>query len=205
MAKSGEEHFPAGCDERINLHLPFARKHRADGPAHRREQEADEPTNCITPSDSRCATFGQNRIAMPTIPIASPIKPASRQAVSAEDEGLQHHEPDRRNRDDQRGESGGHPLFGPGQAAIAADQQQAADCRQPHRLIPGDANVAADDRARRQHQRTGDQESHSAHDEGRNARGRTHADGQIGRSPEDVNQPESNHDFQAMFASVARS
>src|ERR1035441_3611061 len=110
IADRGKRHFPAGCGEWVNLHLPLARQHRTDGPTHGREQQCERTHQLHRAKRMAVGKLGPEENRNTRDAQCQPDQTAARKPVSPEDKSFHHHKPDRRNRYDQRCKSRRHPL-----------------------------------------------------------------------------------------------
>src|ERR1700676_590052 len=130
----------------------------------------------------------------PGDPDRQPNLAAPRDVMVAQQQAIEHQKPERRNRNQQRRETGGNDQLRIREREIAAHQKQNADGREMPKLARRKTNATSSQRAVSEHHRARDQEARGAHDARRNLLNRA-SDAQISRSTEDIDQPEGKNDL----------
>ena len=151
--------------------------HRARGPGRRRgdEQRTAAPARRCRRPDRRA---GRRRRGRSTSPATAPAEP------DPEERAVEQRDEERDARDDQRGEPGGDPLLGPGDPALADEQQRAPTIAAASHCAPGRARPRAA-RCEDVEQRARDQEADGRHQE-RRQRPVGDGDREVGRAPDEV-------------------
>ena len=123
----------------------------------------------------------------------------------AEQKAVQHQEPERRRSNQERSQPGGNNPLGIGECEIASHQEQNADDRHVKEFARRVADAASGECAPGEHDQAGNGEAGGAHQAGWNLLNRN-ADAEIGRAPEDIDQPEGKNDLPALgrFGHVLR-
>src|ERR1700730_623873 len=130
----------------------------------------------------------------PGDPDRQPDLAAPRDVMVAQQQAIEHQEPERRNRNQQRRETSGNDQLRIRKSEIAAHQKKNADSREMPKLAGGKTNAASGQRAVSEHNRARDQEARCTHDPRRNLLNRD-ANAQISRAQEDIDQPEGKNDL----------
>src|SRR5229473_5232181 len=127
---------------------------------------------------------------------------APRDVVVAEQQAIEHQEPERRDRNQQRRQAGGNNSLRISKREIPAHQQQNADRRQMAKLARRKTNAPSGQRTVSEHHRARNQKARGTHDTRRNLLNRD-ADAKISRAPEDIDQPEGNNDLPSTWVGDA--
>ena len=117
----------------------------------------------------------------------------------AEQERVQHQEPEWRRRDDQSRQAGGDVSFRVGEREIAAHEQKHTDNGHLTQLPQVVTDVASAQSAERQHENAGNKEANAAHQRRRNALD-GNVNGQVGRTPEEIDQAEGEDHAETKLA-----
>src|ERR1700675_4014746 len=164
-----ENYLPRRAAEWINRRgLPFFREHRTERPTERSELQPERPPEFAVAKGIGVPKIGPDEHDHPGDPDRQPDLAAPRDVMVAQQQAIEHQEPERRNRNQQRRETSGNDLLRIRKREIAAHQKQNADSREMSKLSRGKTNAASSQRAVSKHHRARDQEARGAHDARRN-------------------------------------
>src|ERR1700688_2389242 len=190
-----ENYLPRRAAERINRRgLPLFREHRTERPTERSELQPKRPPQFAAAKGIGMSKIRPDEHDHPGDPDRQSDLAAPRDVMVAQQQAIEHQEPERRNRNQQRRETSGNDLLRIRKREIAAHQKQNADSREMPKLAGRKTNAASGQRAVSEHNRARDQEARGTHDARRNLLNRD-ANAQISRAPEDIDQPEGKNDF----------
>jgi hypothetical protein len=126
------------------------------------------------------------------------------EAFAAGQEDLKEGDEEWNHGEEESGESGREELLAPDQAHVSqAEHEDAHDGKQAE-IAPGLSELEPEQRAEAKHQRAGDEEANAGEDVGRENRD-TEADGDVGRSPEEVDAGKGEGDAAGEFGRLSHA
>src|SRR4051812_28847020 len=137
----GYDHLPGTGGERVDTFLPPFRQRGSHGPGERGEDECRGGEELLTSQSSSGHQFGPEEHGDTGDAEDESDIAFYAGAITAEHECVDDEEPQGRDGDDERSESGGHDLFCPGERHVGNTEQEAANDGELCELRQGDANA----------------------------------------------------------------
>jgi len=191
----GDEHLPSAGGKRVDGHVPTAGANGSDGPTDAGAENKDRSEELASAEGGVSGEIGPEKESYARDSKGDSGESASGEMVGAVADPLKDEEPERGDGDEEGGEAGGDVDFRPSHDDVGGDEEEESDDAEAEEIAQGDGDTVSAEGAEGEHEKTGGGETEGSHDERREVLD-GEADGEVGGSPEDVDQCECDDDLQ---------